>query len=75
MGKRLHASAPQAGRVCPVCQNYVAAEVTRHKTMGVFVPLWKPGRCHTPDCPEHLRGAEHRGDTRSAPQPHGQNRV
>lgn len=25
----------------------------RHKTLGVFVPVWGPERCHNPDCPEH----------------------
>jgi len=48
------ATAPQAGHVCPACDNPVTAEITRHKTMGVFVPLWKSGPCHNPDCPEFV---------------------
>lgn len=49
---------PQSGHVCPACKHPVSAEITRHKTMGVFVPLWKPGPCHNPPCPQYVRGGE-----------------
>lgn len=41
---------------CPVCKQPVEAELTRHKTLGIFVPVWQPGPCANPDCPRH--GAE-----------------
>ncbi|GAA3124313.1 hypothetical protein GCM10010449_52520 [Streptomyces rectiviolaceus] len=50
------ATAAQAGHVCPACKKPVAAEVTRHKTMGIFVPLWKSGPCHNPSCPNYVQG-------------------
>ncbi|MFG3310025.1 transposase [Streptomyces wuyuanensis] len=31
----------------------------RHKTLGVYVPVWGPGPCHNPDCREYLEAAEH----------------
>ncbi|WUN11213.1 hypothetical protein OHA74_54180 [Streptomyces phaeochromogenes] len=48
------AEAPRDGPVCPACNSPVTAEITRHKTMGVFVPVWKPGPCHTLGCPEFV---------------------
>ncbi|MGW7078532.1 hypothetical protein ACWGH2_14605 [Streptomyces sp. NPDC054871] len=49
-----HAKTPQAADgVCPACHNPVPAEVTRHKTMGIYVPQWKPGSCHNPSCPKN----------------------
>lgn len=36
--------------VCPVCKQAVDMVVRRHKTLGVFVPLWGPGPCRNPDC-------------------------
>jgi hypothetical protein len=43
---------PQAGHVCPACKHPVTTVIKRHKTLGAFVPLWAPGPCHNPDCPE-----------------------
>ncbi|WP_324616556.1 hypothetical protein [Streptomyces sp. TN58] len=31
----------------------------RHKTLGVFVPVWEPGPCRNPDCPEYAEYPEH----------------
>ncbi|GAB3007575.1 hypothetical protein GCM10023080_086560 [Streptomyces pseudoechinosporeus] len=36
--------------VCPVCGHPVEQVVRRHKTLGVFVPLWRPGPCKNPEC-------------------------
>ncbi|MER5223350.1 hypothetical protein [Streptomyces flaveus] len=36
--------------VCPVCGHPVEQVVHRHKTLGVFVPLWRPGPCKNPEC-------------------------
>ncbi|RIH59227.1 hypothetical protein D3C59_29150 [Streptomyces sp. SHP22-7] len=40
-GARLH---------LPSCGHHVPAEVTRHKTLGIYVPVWRRGTCHNPDC-------------------------
>jgi hypothetical protein len=36
--------------ICPSCGHHVPAEVERHKTLGVYVPVWRPGACRNPDC-------------------------
>ncbi|MEV0220185.1 hypothetical protein [Streptomyces sp. NPDC050704] len=36
--------------VCPVCKQPVDTVVRRHKTMGVFVPIWGPGPCQNLRC-------------------------
>ena len=36
--------------VCPVCKQSVDTVVRRHKTLGVFVPLWGPGPCQNRAC-------------------------
>jgi len=51
MSRDERATAPQAGHVCPACNNPVTWVVTRHKTMGVYVPQWKLGPCTNPSCP------------------------
>lgn len=38
-------------QVCPWCGQPVATVVRRHKTLGVFVPVWRPGPCRNPRCP------------------------
>ena len=37
-------------RPCPSCKQPVEAVMKRHKTMGVFVPVWTAGPCHNPQC-------------------------
>jgi len=39
--------------VCPVCGQPVDAVVRRHKTLGVVVPVWRPGPCRNPRCSAH----------------------
>lgn len=47
--------------VCPVCEQSVDTVVRRHKTLGVFVPVWGPGPCHNPGCARHEVGEESEG--------------
>ncbi|GAA1709842.1 hypothetical protein GCM10009680_58530 [Streptomyces yatensis] len=49
------ATVPRTGRMCPACHYPLTAKMTRHKTMGIFVPLWTPGTCHNPTCPKHAQ--------------------
>ncbi|MFD3584838.1 hypothetical protein [Streptomyces sp. NPDC058683] len=51
------------GQVCPVCGQTVGSVVRRHKTLGAWVPVWRPGPCRNPDC------AENRTEEQPAPQP------
>ena len=55
-GKR-HGTMRQTAYVCPVCKHPVAAAIQRHKTLGIFVPVWGPGPCRNPDCPAHDAGS------------------
>ncbi|MCX4910537.1 hypothetical protein OHA11_40865 [Streptomyces sp. NBC_00878] len=66
MSKAAHEADPRGTHVCPVCKRPLEATIKRrHKTLGVFVPVWGPGPCHNPDCPEYLETPEH-----SSPQNH-----
>ncbi|MGW5851778.1 hypothetical protein ACWFQ8_28190 [Streptomyces sp. NPDC055254] len=42
---------------CPACKRPVTMTTARgrHKTLGVFVPVWVPGPCHNPDCTAYLQ--------------------
>jgi hypothetical protein len=42
--------------VCPVCKQPVDTVVRRHKTLGVFVPVWGPGPCQNPECSAYEEG-------------------
>ena len=67
---------PQAEHVCPACGQPVVTVVKRHKTLGTFVPLWGPGPCHNPACPQSVdTEGEHPGgqpDTEHTDEPGGQ---
>jgi hypothetical protein len=54
-----------AGPVCGTCKQPLGEEITRYKTMGVVVPVWKAAACRNPDCPEGE--AEHAGPTKPDP--------
>ncbi|MFE1834151.1 hypothetical protein [Streptomyces sviceus] len=55
-------------RDCPVCGQPVETVVRRHKTLGVWVPLWTSGPCHNPECEASPdKAAESGGDHGSAP--------
>ncbi|KFG77069.1 hypothetical protein [Streptomyces mutabilis] len=47
--KAQHTKSPRED-VCPRCGHHVPPEVTRHKTLGIYVPVWHPGTCRNPDC-------------------------
>ncbi|MFC9243085.1 hypothetical protein ACFT7S_03270 [Streptomyces sp. NPDC057136] len=49
---------PQTEFTCPACKQPVATEMTRHKTLGIFVPVWQAGPCQNPDCPEYRADTE-----------------
>ncbi|MGV9251530.1 hypothetical protein [Streptomyces sp. NPDC003697] len=36
--------------VCPSCGQPVETVVRRHKTLGAWVPVWKPGPCRNTRC-------------------------
>ncbi|MFE9093743.1 hypothetical protein [Streptomyces sp. NPDC007264] len=54
-------------RVCPSCGQPVGTVVRRHKTLGAFVPVWRPGPCRNPLCPRHREQAREEG-LRDAPE-------
>ncbi|AXE84131.1 hypothetical protein C1703_03895 [Streptomyces sp. Go-475] len=40
--------------VCRSCEQPVDAVMERHKTMGVFVPVWVAGPCHNQRCEHYV---------------------
>ncbi|MFC5657481.1 hypothetical protein [Streptomyces nogalater] len=40
--------------------------VERHKSFGVFIPVWTAGPCHNPRCPEYVSQEELIGRLRGA---------
>ncbi|UYQ60496.1 hypothetical protein [Streptomyces peucetius] len=44
-------AAGRAGHTCPVCGRAVPTTVERHKTLGVYVPVYREGPCDNKDCP------------------------
>ncbi|MFF3327873.1 hypothetical protein [Streptomyces sp. NPDC002889] len=66
MSKDEHETSPQRMLVCPVCKHPLETTIKRrHKTLGVCVPVWGPGPCRNPDCPERLEEP-----VRNSPQDH-----
>ncbi|GHB20766.1 hypothetical protein GCM10010306_011660 [Streptomyces umbrinus] len=51
--------------VCPVCKQAVDTVVRRHKTLGVFVPLWGAGPCQNPECAEYEEGEAEKAEAES----------
>ncbi|WP_405956391.1 hypothetical protein [Streptomyces phaeochromogenes] len=51
--------------VCPVCKQAVDTVVRRHKTLGVFVPLWGAGPCQNPQCAEYEEGEAEKSEAES----------
>lgn len=49
---------PRAARssdhVCRSCKQPVDTVVERHKTMGVYAPIWTAGPCHNPHCDQYV---------------------
>ncbi|MFJ8546402.1 hypothetical protein ACIRFH_31255 [Streptomyces sp. NPDC093586] len=59
MGREQHESGPRGVLMCPACKKRVDSIVRgRHKTLGIYVPVWGPGACHNPDCPEYVEAPE-----------------
>ncbi|WP_370417706.1 hypothetical protein AB8O64_02975 [Streptomyces sp. QH1-20] len=59
MSKVQHETGPQGELLCPVCKQPLTRTIKRrHKTLGVFVPVWTPSRCHNADCSEYLEDPE-----------------
>nr|WP_093798391.1 hypothetical protein [Streptomyces sp. Wb2n-11] len=50
MGSNEHETEARARHVCPVCKQPVQTVIKRHKSLGVFVPVWRPGPCQNSDC-------------------------
>ncbi|WP_078916332.1 hypothetical protein [Streptomyces viridochromogenes] len=61
MSKTEHETSPRRTLACPVCKRSVDMIIKgRHKTLGIFVPVWGPGPCHNPDCSACLAAPEHK---------------
>ncbi|UQI46168.1 hypothetical protein M1P56_18400 [Streptomyces sp. HU2014] len=59
MSKVQRETGPQGEVLCPVCKQPLAMTIKRRrKTLGIFVPVWTPRRCHNPDCPEYREGPD-----------------
>ncbi|MEU8777371.1 hypothetical protein [Streptomyces sp. NPDC048606] len=52
MYEEKHPAATRPGHVCPTCKQPLPATVRRHKTMGVYVPLYDDAPCANPSCRE-----------------------
>ncbi|MFF3290398.1 hypothetical protein [Streptomyces sp. NPDC003023] len=49
MSSEKHAAA-RSGHVCPSCGRAMPTSVERHKSMGVYVPVYTEGPCDNSDC-------------------------
>lgn len=71
--ERQRESTPAPGppkRLCHACEHPVHSEVKRHKTMGIYVPVWAEGPCRNPLCERYVRppaGTEHRATDDTGP--------
>ncbi len=61
MSKVKRRDGPQEALACPACKGALDTVIKRHKTLGIFVPVWSPGPCRNPDCPEYREEPEHKG--------------
>ncbi len=52
--KPTEVSPSNPGHVCRSCKQPVDTVVERHKTMGVYVPVWVAGPCHNPQCHQYV---------------------
>lgn len=66
MASKKRETQQRAAFMCPTCKHPVASEIQRRTTLGIFVPVWRPGPCDNPDCADHAaeerlsRRADHR---------------
>ncbi|WP_432010231.1 hypothetical protein [Streptomyces cucumeris] len=58
MSKVKRRDGPQEALACPACKGALDTVIKRHKTLGIFVPVWSPGPCRNPDCPEYREETE-----------------
>lgn len=56
-----------SGHLCGSCRQPVDTVVERHKTMGVYVPVWTAGACHNPRCERYVPEQVPVHSTRGAP--------
>lgn len=54
MVKVMRQGGTQASHKCPVCRQPVTATIKKHKSLGVFVPVWVPDPCGNPRCSAHV---------------------
>ncbi|MGW4837091.1 hypothetical protein [Streptomyces globisporus] len=55
----------RAAFMCPTCKQSVPSEIHRHKSLGIFVPVWRAGPCENPDCAEYAAAQEQNSRHRS----------
>ncbi|MEV5984764.1 hypothetical protein AB0L85_07040 [Streptomyces sp. NPDC052051] len=55
--------------VCPLCGHPVARAVGRRKTLGAYVPVWRPGPCRNPDCPRNTAQEHENSPARQDEEP------
>lgn len=65
MATKVQKTELQAENVCAACKHPVAIELQKHKTLGIFVPVWKPGPCRNPDCSLYSEPAQKQTDAGS----------
>ncbi len=59
MSKAERGAGSRGTSACPVCRHPLDMIIKkRHKTLGIFVPVWAPGPCHNPDCSDYLQQPE-----------------
>ncbi|GHA99892.1 hypothetical protein GCM10010346_23430 [Streptomyces chryseus] len=68
MGSDEHETETRARHVCPACKHPVVSEMERHKSLGVFVPVWHPAPCRNPECAAYVPEAD--GERSEASGPH-----
>ncbi len=63
-GERKHRTSASE-HVCGACKRPVDTVVERHKSLGVYVPVWTAGPCRNPDCAEYVPEGAYIAWTRS----------
>lgn len=66
---RRTARRPQDEYLCPTCGQPVGTVIKRRKTLGAFVPVWEPGPCRNPACPEYAEKQGEEADKESVERP------
>jgi hypothetical protein len=66
--ERKPGEATSSNHVCRSCKQPVDTAVKRHKTMGVYVPVWTEGPCRNPECRQYVPDQEPIHAVRGAPR-------